>query len=479
MSSGERIASVGEFGFGRLFDELLTEVDSLGGPELDDAGLAAERLVRRAEAHLCSVVDRVDHTGHYRVDGHRSPISWCVAVTSCSRRDAARRVRIARALRELPILRSAFQEGRIGPGQVNEVTRRWSNPRCRALLPASEQLLTDLGIRMAADDFAIVMRRWEACADPDGTHRVHQAAVDARHVVSGWLGCEWHVRIQCGSLAGAEMEAILERFTEIEFERDWADAVAIHGERNVTAELLARTHAQRRFDALHAIFRLANSGDAGPPTVRRAHDDRSDRSSAAAAEPAADHTDEAGGEPIQDSGGGTPRPHSPPGPARRASAALFNVIIDWETWQREKAHLIGVDPPPTGRSRFERYRCETDRGHPLDPHEVFHATLTGRIRRAVVDASGRITDLGRTSRLFTGAARDTALLQHHRCLWPGCQIPASRCEADHLTPWAMNGATSPRNGGPLCDHHNRHKARYTSAATPNDEGGQNAQPPDG
>jgi hypothetical protein len=38
-------------------------------------------------------------------------------------------------------------------------------------------------------------------------------------------------------------------------------------------------------------------------------------------------------------------------------------------------------------------------------------------------------------------------------------MPASRCEADHVLPYSQAGPTSTRNGGPVCNHHNRWKTR--------------------
>jgi 5-methylcytosine-specific restriction endonuclease McrA len=40
------------------------------------------------------------------------------------------------------------------------------------------------------------------------------------------------------------------------------------------------------------------------------------------------------------------------------------------------------------------------------------------------------------------------------CFWPGCEVPASYCEIDHLRPHAHGGATAPANAGPACRRHN-------------------------
>ncbi|NQY56068.1 MAG: hypothetical protein HRT86_06200 [Ilumatobacteraceae bacterium] len=83
--------------------------------------------------------------------------------------------------------------------------------------------------------------------------------------------------------------------------------------------------------------------------------------------------------------------------------------------------------------------------------------VRGCIRRVVYDTQGVVTDLGRRSRLFTGAAREAVMLLATECVWAGCDRPVSWCDADHSLSWGAHGATVPRNGGPLCRAHNLQK----------------------
>jgi hypothetical protein len=79
------------------------------------------------------------------------------------------------------------------------------------------------------------------------------------------------------------------------------------------------------------------------------------------------------------------------------------------------------------------------------------------IRRVVTDSRGVVIDLGRRSRLFTGAARDAVMLLESTCIWPGCDHPHRWCHADHLTSWNTRGPTDSDNGAPLCARHNQFK----------------------
>ena len=113
--------------------------------------------------------------------------------------------------------------------------------------------------------------------------------------------------------------------------------------------------------------------------------------------------------------------------------------------------------------------CQTASGAPVDPHDLVVAALIGRVRRVVTDEAGRVINLGRSSRFFTGAAREAVLLSGDRCCWPGCEQRGEFLQIDHLTPFngpaggRGGGETNTHNGGPMCGPHNRakHGGRFT------------------
>jgi hypothetical protein len=103
------------------------------------------------------------------------------------------------------------------------------------------------------------------------------------------------------------------------------------------------------------------------------------------------------------------------------------------------------------------FRSSTLDGHPVDPRGAVAAALCEHVRRAVVDAGGVVVDLGRRQRLFTGPAALALRLPLTTCAWPGCHVPVTDCQGDHLRPWHLGGSTNPGNGAPLCGTHNRTK----------------------
>ncbi len=104
---------------------------------------------------------------------------------------------------------------------------------------------------------------------------------------------------------------------------------------------------------------------------------------------------------------------------------------------------------------------------------VFSGQVSARnVRRLACDADivplvlggdGQVLDLGRAQRLFPPHLRRALVARDKGCAFPDCFIPASWCEAHHLTPWSQGGATSIDNGVLLCSrhHHVLHEDSWT------------------
>jgi hypothetical protein len=153
----------------------------------------------------------------------------------------------------------------------------------------------------------------------------------------------------------------------------------------------------------------------------------------------------------------TAAPAGSPHPTREP---LINLMISWSTLHQELRRHCGTASDVTDPFTFTDFCSRTTDGAPLDPADIVRAALLGHIRIIITDPAGRIERVGRRQRLFRGLTRDAVLLHHHQCIWPGCTIPASRCQADHLHPHREGGPTSISNGGPLCGFHNRFKAAF-------------------
>ncbi len=104
---------------------------------------------------------------------------------------------------------------------------------------------------------------------------------------------------------------------------------------------------------------------------------------------------------------------------------------------------------------------EADTGTAVSPDDVLAAAVIGHVRRVVIDGAGVVVDAGRKRRLFSGVARQMALLLAHSCDHLGCTIPARHCQVDHLAEWERDdGGTDQANSKPRCDTHNPWKTAH-------------------
>jgi Domain of unknown function (DUF222) len=154
-------------------------------------------------------------------------------------------------------------------------------------------------------------------------------------------------------------------------------------------------------------------------------------------------------------------------PAQRRHDALVEMAVRATT-----APPDGKRPRPllnivVGYETFAGRICELAAGTPVAPGVV--ADLLGvpdtLIERIVFDGPRRIIEVGH-SRLFRGALRRALEIRDRRCTHPTCDVPASRCEADHITPWSHAGPTSLANGQLQCGYHNRWRYEHPDRPAP-------------
>ena len=422
------------------------EFGLLRGVERDRAVMVAVGGVREALANLARLVGVVEANQSFRDDGHGSVRAWFQAVSNSSRRDAAALVSTARMLDALPEWAGRLSDGVIGESQLREVRGLFANKRCRGVLEGDGQyVLSHFARVLPFDDFKRVCERFRVSVDPDGVHRDHVAAHEARGVSAGFVGAEFFLRARGGVPAGAAMIAVLDGFVEVEFAADLAELRERCGE-HAPMVLLRRTHQQRRADALSSIFAVAASqsgvGVPGESLVNYLID------SVTFADTVAAMTDT----DVPARPAARPGPGPGPGPAGAGTGAgggRDGGGMRVEEW---------ID-------RLRDCRSQTTTGVGVDPRVIVAAAINGRIRQIVVDPAGIILHAGRRQRFFTGALRDVLQTVWERCFHPGCDVTAVACEMDHVIGWTEpGGLTDVGNGVPGCGRHNRwkHDHRFRS-----------------
>ncbi len=107
-------------------------------------------------------------------------------------------------------------------------------------------------------------------------------------------------------------------------------------------------------------------------------------------------------------------------------------------------------------------------GETLTPNQVRQMACAADIVPIVLGSDSELLDVGRESRLATPGHIKALWIRDKGCTFPGCSIPATWCDAHHLTWWSRNGRTDLSNLALLCGrHHTRvHELDLTASITP-------------
>ena len=402
-------------------------VASLTDHELEALLAANDVELRRREVLQALAVAELGRRGGFRRDGHRSVVAWCRGHLRWSTARATRARRLGEMLGLMPEVCVEACGGRLPIDHLDELGRVYANERVRDHLVEADSMFAGLMQRLFHWQWRLSLQRWLQLADADGVQQRHADAHESRRAAVHMVGEQAVLEAQGGTLQGVVMREVLERFIEAEWMADCDEARQRLGVEQVTAADLFRTHRQRTFDALVAVFTAAASA---PFVV------------------------------------------SDPDP-------LINVVVDDDTADRLMRLVAGGDTRPRIPLAFQEHRCETIDGVPLSEADVAAMMLAGRLRRVLLAPDGVVIDMGRTRRLFTGGAREAAMLTDPRCLWPGCERSTGQCETDHLLEWSRGGPTSPRNAGRACRHHNLFRTAHGYTARRHDDGRWDVRRPDG
>ena len=106
---------------------------------------------------------------------------------------------------------------------------------------------------------------------------------------------------------------------------------------------------------------------------------------------------------------------------------------------------------------------------PTPPDDTIgHLACDAAYTPVVIDNHGTPLTMGRQVRHATASQRRALAVRDGGCVFPGCDMPTSWCDAHHITPWQAGGTTDLANLASLCRHHHgvTHRTGWTMVAHP-------------
>lgn len=126
---------------------------------------------------------------------------------------------------------------------------------------------------------------------------------------------------------------------------------------------------------------------------------------------------------------------APQGVPRSAKAKIFVTM----SYDALKGALVGAGQTLTGES--------------LSAGQVRRLACTAELVPVVLGSGSQVLDLGREVRLATPGQQQLLWLRDQGCSVPGCTVPATWCDAHHVSWWSRGGATDITNLALLCGRH--------------------------
>jgi len=448
------------------------------GPPDADCGPPDGVPLERLEAQICELAGHLTAaTCRFLVllgdfDARRGWASW--EMNSCaewlswkcqmSSGTAREHVRVARALRDLPVLRAEFGAGRLSYAKIRALTR--------IATPDTEQGLAEIAgpmtgnqlerfarahrqVTRAGDAAARIRRRLTWRFEDDGSlagtfrlpplpgavllQALRAAAGDLEHPHPGHDGEEG---VPARTTPGREQPAPGEppaadgpQPTPVVTSTSMADALLV-----IAEDFLSGQAAAGNPEVYQVILHVGT--DVLPPAEQAGADSRA-------------ATGQAAGPP---DGPGSPQDGVPAGVSAETPATGPADVSAGTPAPARPGHP--ADPADPGR-------CHVEDGPAISVSTAQMITCTAALSWMRHDRDGTILDLGRRRRRPTAALRRAARERDHcRCRYPGCE--SRRTDLHHIQYWTHGGRTSLDNLINLCRRHHTliHDRGHLIAAGP-------------
>ena len=381
----------------------------LSTPDLEDALTTLAGHINAATCRFLVLLGEFDAREGWAVNGILSCAHWLAWRCSLSTGAAREHVRVARALRGLPLIQASFTAGRLSFSKVRALTR--------LATPDREQELVDLALVTPAGPLERFLRGLSGSLDAEAdaeTRRHASRKVTWRWADDGSLVLTARLSPEDGAVVVEALEATRDR---------------------LRAEEAGARPLEELPDPELGPFQDPQDVPAGT-SERRSLADALVTICAEAGEPSS-HT-----------------PDQIPHPTRRPELVVHVALADLTTTP------IGADPlfdASTPGPRLEG-------GPGLLRETARRLACDARIVISADGPTGATLDVGRAQRFPTAALTRALWQRDGGCRYPGCGR-RRHLHAHHLVHWADGGLTSLLNLILLCGTHHRavHEGQYTVA----------------
>ena len=380
--------------------------------------------------------------------GFRSCAHWLNWRTGVALGAAREKVRVARALGELPEMSAAMERGELSYSKVRALTR--------VATPENEAELLVIARAGTAAHVETMVRLWRRVDRLAGENERQQEELrHASRSLSLYPGEDgmWVLRGRLPAEVGALLEKALEMASEEMWRRGDVSAERSRPEEREGGEgvpAVTPTHGQRMADAVGLVAEMALGGcDGAAATAIEAETLVGEEAlGRPRTEPSLEEGDPGQG---SQSRGGSVDPSdvvAKPGHGsgkrpeiskKRGGNGRFEVVVHVDAEALAKGSVTGQSVLEQGL----RVPAETSRRLSCDCG----------VRTLVHDKQGRTLDAGRRTRTVPPALRRALEHRDRTCRFPGCE--SRHCDAHHIEHWADGGKTKLSNLVLLCRRHHR------------------------
>jgi hypothetical protein len=223
--------------------DVLGALDALGSTDpglLQLPGLVASlaRVQAAATGHYLRRLGELDASGEFEVEGAATAAAWVRRETGKSEREARDDVRLARRLRQLPIVQAASTAGDLPP-QTVELVARVAMLLPEELRAETEPALVDAARLMTYEQLRRFLSEKVASLAPDQLKDAIETAYERRRLYLDPVGDMEELRGSLEPLVAEQLDVVLNALMESDRRADET-----------------RTIAQRRADALRLMVEM-------------------------------------------------------------------------------------------------------------------------------------------------------------------------------------------------------------------------------